>query len=78
MARDVTGDETLSWATSLMGQSYGAGVMLLDPDLKVSYATQSIKRIIGYDSSLTISRDIVELVAEQRQGGVQGRDRGSG
>lgn len=68
VARDVTGDETLSWATSLMGQSYGAGVLLLDPDLKVSYATQSIKRIIGYDSSLTISRDIVELVSDRDKG----------
>jgi PAS domain S-box-containing protein len=68
VARDVTDKEILSWATSLMGQSYGAGIVLLDPELKVTYATQSMKRIIGYDSSLTISRNIVELVAERDKG----------
>jgi PAS domain S-box-containing protein len=66
--RNVTNEETFSQAASLMGQSYGAGVLILDPELKVSYATQSMKRIIGYDSSLTISRNIIELVAERDKG----------
>jgi PAS domain S-box-containing protein len=68
VVRDVTDKEVLSWATSLMGPSYGSGVILMDPDLKVSYATQSMKRIIGYDSSLTISKNIVELLAERDKG----------
>ena len=66
--RNVTDGETLSWATSLMGPAYGAGVMLLDDKLKILSSTQSMKRIIGYDSSLTISRDIVDLVAEKDRG----------
>jgi PAS domain S-box-containing protein len=66
--RDVTDKEVLSWATSLMSPSYGAGVIILDPDLTVSYATQSMKRIIGYDSSLTISKNIIELLAERDKG----------
>ena len=66
--RNVTESDTLAWVTSLMNQSYGAGIMLLDGKLQVSYATQSIRRIIGYDSTLTISRSIVELVAERDRG----------
>ncbi|MDE1865286.1 MAG: PAS domain S-box protein [Candidatus Micrarchaeota archaeon] len=66
--RDVTDKEVLSWATSLMGPSYGAGVVLLDGDLTVSYATQSMKRIIGYDSTLTISKNVIELLAERDKG----------
>ena len=66
--RNVTDGETLSWATDLMGQSFGAGFLLLDNDLKISYATQSIRKIIGYDSTLTISRNLVELIAERDKG----------
>lgn len=66
--RNVTGEELMSWATSLMGQSYGAGVVLLDKELKVSYATPSMKKIIGYDSNLTISKSMIELVSEREKG----------
>ena len=51
-----------------MGQPYGAGVLMLDTNLKVTFATPSIKRIIGYDSALTISKGIIELVADRDKG----------
>ncbi len=66
--RNVTEGETLSWAMGLMDQSYGAGVMMLDGQFKIYYATPSIGKIIGYDSTLTLSRSLIELIAERDKG----------
>ncbi len=66
--RNVTESDTLAWVTNLMSQSYGSGIMLLDPKFQITYATQSLKKIIGYDSTLALTRNIVELVAEKDRG----------
>lgn len=67
LVRDATDEERLSDIINSMGPNYGAGVMLLDKKLNIFYCTPSIKRITGYDSTLTTSKSVLELVPERER-----------
>jgi PAS domain S-box-containing protein len=65
--RDATDQERLASIIDSMGPGYGAGVLFLNKDLTVSYATASIKKIIGYESTLTVSKSVLDLIPEREK-----------
>ncbi len=67
-ARSTRAAERMESIAGLMGKGYGAGFIEFGRDLRITYSTQSLGKIIGYDSGLALSRSIVDLVAERERG----------
>lgn len=65
---DTTELDMLSRIIDSMDKDSHVGLIYLDRQLGVTGASDSIKRIIGYDKSLIVNKNIIELTIERQRG----------
>lgn len=65
--QDVTELTKFRAALGLMDESSYSGVMYLDVGMAVTSVTESIKKIIGYESTLIVGKVITDLVQESER-----------
>lgn len=69
--QDISEPDKLSLILDLMGSNSYVGVLYLDGKYGITEATDSIKRAIGYDKSLIIGKNLIELTIERKRGEVK-------
>ena len=62
---ESTHSDRLSTILRIMDDNYGGGEIIIGKDFKVKETTASISRLIGYESSLLIGKNILDLISDQ-------------
>ncbi len=69
--QDITDLDQLGLVLESMDSKSYVGVLYLNAKYDITNATDSLKRAIGYDRSLIIGKNLVELTVERRRGEIK-------
>lgn len=69
--QDITELKKLGIVLDSMDMESQMGAFYLDGDLNVQSATESTKRIIGYDRSLVVGKNLIDLIIERQRGEIK-------